>query len=185
MVDILRMFIKAKRTGNWDLHLQTVYNMLPSFAAAGHNLYTQSAYLYLQMMERLSEEHPDAYESFKNGHHVVRRSDRFWAGLSTDLVIEQMLMRSIVTSGGLTRRRGITEIQRLVWLLLMPAVAEMNFAMQELTKTEFISSEQHREDTRARMEREGHFQDPRNPTGIESLRLRSIPSKQRQWNHRR
>ena len=33
---------------------------------------------------------------------MVRRSDRLWAGLSTDLVIEQVLMRSMKTSGGLT-----------------------------------------------------------------------------------
>ena len=36
MMDILRRFIKAKRTGNWDLHLDTVREMLPYFLAAGH-----------------------------------------------------------------------------------------------------------------------------------------------------
>ena len=36
------------------------------------------------------------------GYHVVRRSDAYWAGLSTDLVIEQELMRSVKTTGGLT-----------------------------------------------------------------------------------
>ena len=43
MADILRTFIKGERTGNWSLHLQAVYDMLPYFAAAGHNLYTKSA----------------------------------------------------------------------------------------------------------------------------------------------
>ena len=37
------------------------------------------------------------------GYHVVRGSDRFWAGLSTDQIIEQVLMRSIKTHVGLTR----------------------------------------------------------------------------------
>ena len=41
----------------------------------------------------------------------------YWAGLSTDLVIEQVLMRSIKSTGGLTRGRGMAEIQRLLWLL--------------------------------------------------------------------
>lgn len=36
MVGILRRFIKAERTGNWELHLQTVQEMLAYFAAAGH-----------------------------------------------------------------------------------------------------------------------------------------------------
>ena len=52
------------------------------------------------------------------------RLDRFWAGLSSDLVIEQTLMFSVKTTGGLTRGRGITEIQRFVWLLSVPFTAE-------------------------------------------------------------
>ncbi|KAI0208068.1 hypothetical protein LSAT2_007270, partial [Lamellibrachia satsuma] len=30
-MDILRRFIKAERTGNWDLHLHTAREMLPYF----------------------------------------------------------------------------------------------------------------------------------------------------------
>lgn len=76
MVDIIRKFIKAERTGNWELHLQSVRNMLPFFAAAGHHLYAKSAYIYLQRMHSLKKDHPDVYRSFRNGLHVVRRSDR-------------------------------------------------------------------------------------------------------------
>ena len=39
-------------------------------------------------------------------------------------------MRSMKTSGGLTRGRRITENQLLMWLLAMPACAEENRAMQ-------------------------------------------------------
>ena len=90
MIDILRNFVKAERTGNWRLHLQCVHDMLPYFAASGHRLYAKSAYVYLQMMTALPETHPD----------VVRRSNRYWAGLSPDLIIEQVLMRSVKTHGG-------------------------------------------------------------------------------------
>ena len=48
MVDLLRTFLRAERTGNWPLHLQTLQEMLPYYAAAGHNLYTKSVYIYLQ-----------------------------------------------------------------------------------------------------------------------------------------
>ena len=51
---------------------------------------------------------------FEAGVHVVRRSNRLCAGLSTDLVIEQVLMRSLKASGGLTRGRGMTERQRVI-----------------------------------------------------------------------
>ena len=145
MVTILQTFVKAERTGNWQLHLQTLYKMLPYLAAAGHNNYTKSVYLYLQNMGRLQERHPEVYQHFQNGLHVGRRSDRYWAGLSQDLLIEQVLMRSIKTTGGLTRGRGMTETQRLVWLLSTNACSEVNLAMQELTSVSYQTSDQHKE----------------------------------------
>jgi hypothetical protein len=80
MVDILKSFIKSERTGNWKLHLKTTVKMLPYFESAGHN--------------NLS-----IYETFMPGFHVIRRTDKFWGGLSTDLVFEQKLMRSMKASG--------------------------------------------------------------------------------------
>ena len=85
---------------------------------------------------------------------MVRRSDRLWAGLSTDLVIEQVLMRSLKTSGCLTRGRGFTEQQRLIWLLSMPAYAETNRAMQELTGVKSNSGEQNKDISKDRKKRD-------------------------------
>lgn len=145
MVKLLQTFIKAERSGNWQLHLRTMQDMLPYLAATGHNNYTKSVQLYLQDMYSLEEKHPQVYQHFQQGLHVIRRSDRYWAGLPPDLVIEQVLMRSIKTTGGLTRGRGMTETQRLVWLLSNTACAEVNIAMQELTSVSYISSEQHKD----------------------------------------
>ncbi len=150
MIDILRMFLKAERTGNWALHLQAVHDMLPYFAASGHNLYAKSAHIYLQMMQELPQTHPDVYKSFNEGYHVVRRSDRYWAGLSSDLTIEQVLMRSLKTSGGLTRGTGMTETQRNVWLLSLPSRAHVNEVMQQFSGVQYETSEQHKEVGKAR-----------------------------------
>ena len=143
MVDILRKSIKAERTGDFDLHLQCVQEMLPFLAASGHNNYTKSAWMYLQQMIHLEERHPEVYKLFKNGHHVVRRTERPFAGISTDLAIEQVLMRSIKSNGGLTRGTGFGEHERLVWLMCMPACAEIHQAMQDITGVNYLSSEQH------------------------------------------
>ncbi len=89
MIDILRQYIRAEHTGNWALHLDAISKMLPYLAASGHNHYSKSAWVYLQWMSQLEEQHPDIYQQFQEGLHVVRRSDRLWAGLSTDLVIEE------------------------------------------------------------------------------------------------
>lgn len=74
-------------------------------AASGHNLYTKSNYVYLQRLAQLPDQHPEVQQHFENGIHVVRRGDRYWAGLSTDLVVEQVIMRSQTTAIGLTRDR--------------------------------------------------------------------------------
>ncbi|XP_073237351.1 uncharacterized protein [Porites lutea] len=105
-------------------------------------------------MQDLPNTHPQVNRSFLNGLHVVRRSDRFWAGLSTDLIIEQVLMHSVKTTDGLTRGPGMSETQRLVWLMSMPACADINNSMQNLTGTNFLTSEQHKDTTKARQERD-------------------------------
>ena len=78
----------------------------------------------------------------------------YWAGLSTDLAIEHVLLRSMKTSGGLTRGRGMTETQRLVWLMPMPSCAKVNDAMQHLTAVMYHTRELHKETTKARQERD-------------------------------
>ncbi len=54
-------FLKAERTGNWLMHLSSLYQMLPYLASAGHSHYTKSVHLYLQKMSKLESDHPDDY----------------------------------------------------------------------------------------------------------------------------
>ena len=105
-------------------------------------------------MKALKDTHPKVYQDYQEGHHVFQRSDRYWAGLLQDLVIEQVLMRSLKTSGGLTRGTGFGERQRLVWLLSMPACAEISSAMPTLSGVTFTTSEQHKETDATRQARD-------------------------------
>ena len=124
--------------------------MLQYLDASSHNLYTKSAHMYLQNMEKLKQDSPTVYKKLKSGYHVVRYSmTEKWAGFSTDLVIEQVLMCSVKLTGGLSRDGGISEHQRMVWLLAMPACAEINRAMQDLTKTRYETEEQPKDSTQA------------------------------------
>jgi len=154
MINILRTFLRSERTGDWRLHMHALHDMLPYLAAAGHNLYTKSIYVYLQRLAQLSIQHPEVHHQFQNGYHVVRRSDRYWAGLSTDLLIEQVLMRSVKTTGGLTRGRGMSESQRITWLLSTPLCAEVNLALQDYTSVQYGTSDQHKEQRAARQARD-------------------------------
>ena len=122
--------------------------MLPYLAASG----IYKVCIDIQM-SHLQDDHPKVYQHFQDGLHVIRRSDCYWAGLSSDLFIEQVLMRSMKTNGGLTRGRGMTEQQRLI-SLSMPACGEVNRAMQELTTVSYNSGEQNKDITQARQSRD-------------------------------
>ena len=98
--------------------------------------------VYVQEMANLKKEHPYVHQRFGDGLHVIRRSDRLWAGLSSDLIIEPVLMRS---SGGLTRGRGMAEQQRMLCLLPMPARAQVNQTMKELTGANYNTGEQNKD----------------------------------------
>ena len=118
--------------------------MLNIFAAAGHYNYAKSARTYLQMMVDLEHDYPWLYHQFSvKGFHCVRRTDKFWAGLWTDLVIEQTLMRSIKIIGGLTRGRGMDEPVRNLWVTTLHGCGEVEQAMRTVTATNRHTSEQY------------------------------------------
>ena len=52
-------------------------------------------------MSELQIKHPAVHKTFNEGFHVIRRSDSCWAGVGSDLAIEQSLMRSRKSTGGL------------------------------------------------------------------------------------
>ena len=108
MVKSARMLLMADRMGSWERHLSAVAECLPIFAATGHYNYLKSAHLYLQNMQNLETKDPAVFRKIQDGFHVIRRSDKFWAGLGSDLVIEQTLMRSLKSTGGLTRGSGMS-----------------------------------------------------------------------------
>ena len=153
-IEMLLRFLKAERSRNWMLHLQTFRKMIPFFAASGHHLYAKSSYMYLKTMSELPNTHSNVQQMFQNGFHTIRRSDKFWAGLSRDLVIEQTLMQSVKISGRLTRGRGMDELQRSIWLLSTAVTPEVNRAMQEFTGVRYKTSDQHKDLSLSRIQRD-------------------------------
>ena len=75
MVAVLKIFFLVERTDDSELYVLSIHEMLPYLAAAGHNLYTKSAYIYLSQMQNLNATYPDIYTHFVRGQHVVRWSD--------------------------------------------------------------------------------------------------------------
>ncbi|KAE8742582.1 hypothetical protein FOCC_FOCC011876 [Frankliniella occidentalis] len=139
LVGLLRLYVRAERVGDWELHLECIRAMLPYFHAAGRIHYAKYAHLYVQQMDALQVR---AAAEGRAGLFTVRRKPQHWAGVWTDMVIEQNLMRLIKSRGGLTGR-GFTESAVLLWILSAPAVLEVSAAVQELTGVYRASSGQH------------------------------------------
>lgn len=111
MVELIKNFIQAERTANRELHLQSLYEMLPFYHSSGHHNYAKRVQLYLQGMSDLksfsSESEFDKFTS--QGFFTIRRVDKFRSDLFTDLTIEQVLMKNIKVEGGLTPGRHVTD----------------------------------------------------------------------------
>ena len=103
-------------------------------------------------MLKLQQLHPKVHAHFLQVYHVMCWSNPFWAGLPLDLAIEQILMKSVKTTDGLTRGRGISEIQHLVWLFSRPTCLQINNATQKFSSVSYSTSYQHKEVTQVRIE---------------------------------
>lgn len=100
--------------------------MIPFFHASGHTLYAKCAHLYLQHMLQLKDSMNELeYERFTaEGFFTIRRSDKFWSGIWSDMTIEQVLMRLMKTQGGLTHGRGFSESVLANFILTMIILAK-------------------------------------------------------------
>lgn len=145
MVVLVKQFIEAERTGNWKLHLSTIAKMLPFFHAAGHSNYALCAHLYLLDMNQLETKmgFRDFHNFVSNGYFTIRRSDKFWSGIWSDMTIEQTLMRSMKSTGGLTRGRGLTDSVLTKWILGMPTMQKVSEAIENFVEIESTTTEQH------------------------------------------
>ena len=80
--------------------------MLSYFHITGHIHYAKSAYVYQQKMydlhDVMDKEEFQAYT--EKGLFTIRHNDRFWSGVWSDMSIDQVLMRAMKVSGGLTQQ---------------------------------------------------------------------------------
>ena len=73
MVDILLAFIRAERTGDWELHKASLAEMIPYFFAFDRQNYSRYASIYLAQMDALPSVAPEIEEHFQAGESVHRK----------------------------------------------------------------------------------------------------------------
>ena len=74
LLGILGKNLRAERSGNLELYLQSLLEMLPYFAASGHNLYTKSTWMFVQSMFQLRKDNPEQYRTLQE-YLFIRRTD--------------------------------------------------------------------------------------------------------------
>ena len=144
-VNLIKKFIQAERMGDWQLHLACVHEMIPIFHAAGHLSYAKYSHMYLQEMLALKDSMTcDEFKNFtEKGYFTIRRTDKFWAGVWTDMTIEQTLMCSMKTSGGITHGRGITEGVLARWIQGAPAACDLCDNVEHYSQVKTETSNKH------------------------------------------
>lgn len=118
--------------------------MLPIFHASGHIFHAKCTHLYLQDVDNLKTcLGEEGFKQFTElGYFTIRRSDRYWSGIWSDMTIEQVLMRSLKVHGGLTSGRGVTDSLVTKFVLAMPTLIDIIECFREFSGVSQIRSEQ-------------------------------------------
>lgn len=86
--------ITADRTGDWNMHVQSVKDLLPIFRAFDCINYLRNGSWYLEQINKLGTEHPDLYEKFMQGHFVVKEKDNKFSPVAPDMKLEQTIQKA-------------------------------------------------------------------------------------------
>ena len=124
MVMEMLAFIRAVRTGDWELHLKTLAKFSRYFFAHDMINYAHMIPIYLAEMEALKESDPDIIEEFQQRNWVVNKNGQAsFCALGADHALEH-INHSMKVSGGLV---GITlnPNARNKFFLITPELARL------------------------------------------------------------
>ena len=187
MISLLLQFIRATRTGDWNLHLACVRKLLPWFYAYDHQHYARYLTMYWCDMVRLPDTNPSASEALKAGDFTATRSSKSFAKVPVDQTIEQTFNRDSKTPGGIvgfSRNKGAVER----WVLTAHECAAVTSACYSLAGLDRDnSSTTHKDSTKHRMTRDQHdveaigkvlseYGNPYQPGDLVNLATRDVPS---------
>ena len=140
VIALLR-FIRAERTGDWG---RVDRRLGPSHYECAGDVVHIPRCCSPPICKVSSAVPADDFEKYINqGYFTIRRTNKFWAGVWTDMTIEQVLMKMMKVQGGLTRGRGITDTVLVYFICALPPCITIMEALKNLSGTSPASSEQH------------------------------------------
>ena len=101
LLTLLNNLIRADREGNWELHLQTVQDLLPLFAVMDATNYLRWCSIYLEDMRKLPSAAPEIHQRLMAGSFVVKRTAGHFKAVGVDMSLEQTINRSQKNTAGI------------------------------------------------------------------------------------
>lgn len=119
---IMLMFVRAHRTGNYDLYVNAIKLFIPWFFSMDQHNYARWIPIYIRDLTQLPSKHPQIYDAFKNGLFVVQKSKKPFSSIGTDEAHEQ-------NNGVLKGDAGVTDLLTKPdamnrWMLSGPEVSK-------------------------------------------------------------
>ena len=141
MVLILKRYITAERSGDWEGHLRETENMLPYTVSSGHTKYMSCLPIYLDEMNKLPEYFPELYEELKLGNFTVRKTKGMFNGVWADLALEQTYNKE----GKTTLFKGLTEAEctREKYIKTLPFMTAMSEKIKIMAHIDAAQSDHH------------------------------------------
>ena len=150
MVQILLLFTRAQREGNWELHLHAFQSMLPLFMRYDHTNYARWGTMYLNDMHQLP---PRIEQEFRSGNFVVKRSSRHFNQVDPDQS-QEWLNGTGKRVGGIV---GITKTPTALsrWALSYNLRSHMSNETKELYSIGQDETQMHNESTKGGQNQDG------------------------------
>lgn len=118
LLTLLNNLIRADREGNWELHLQTVQDVLPLFAVMDATNYLRWCSIYLEDMRKLPSTAPEIHQRLMQGSFVVKRTAGRFKAVGVDMSLEQTINRSQKNTAGIigsTRKKNFVAKWEMVY----------------------------------------------------------------------
>jgi len=147
MIEILLGFIKAQRTGNWPLHVETFAAMLPWLTVYDHTNYARWGPIYLTDMKNLESTAPVVYREFMAGNFVVKMSKHFFNEVPADQATEWINKMCKATGGiiGITRKDTARDRFCITWSVRSQVSRDTGILFEQFSDEE--ETELHRKDS--------------------------------------
>ena len=88
---LILSFVKACRTADFLLYMETLDSFMPWIFALDHTHYARNLPIHLRDMATLEEKHPALYVEFKNGNFMGQKSRRAFSKIPHDQMHEQLI----------------------------------------------------------------------------------------------